>query len=90
MLGFVIAVTTRPPKTFAIVTGLSSGMSYEFRVTAVNRFGIGLHSPSSPPITMPVYVSLYPRVCATTCDSRLEHTTGRSLEPLSTSSSFGD
>ena len=35
---------------------LNCGFSYEFRVIAVNKHGLGLFSPSSAPITMPMCV----------------------------------
>ena len=39
------------PATSAVVTGLSSGSTYRFRVQAVNGYGISAPSASSNPVT---------------------------------------
>lgn len=53
VVGFVICAKVPVEERHAVITGLASGVSYEFRVTAVSAIGLGMSSKSSDPVTTP-------------------------------------
>ena len=56
--------------TTAMVTGLTNGSSYTFRVAAINSLGIGIYSSNSPSIT-PLSKPSTPTILSTTANDGL-------------------
>ena len=72
-ISFNDGISTR---TTAMVTGLTNGSSYTFRVAAINSLGIGIYSSNSPSIT-PLSKPSTPTILSTTANDGLVSLTWR-------------